>query len=140
MTLTPMIRTMTSAELEDKLYWYRATVTRITDGDTVWLTMDQGFRGSQNEDIRLFGIDTPETRGPNAKTEREAGLRATARVTELIPVGSSVWINTKKTRRGDKKGKYGRYLGDIFVELEDGVLSNLNDKLVAEGYAEVYLP
>ena len=40
-------------------------------------------------------------------------------------------LETKK----DKKGKYGRYIGEIWLETEDGY-ENINDMLVKNGYAE----
>jgi micrococcal nuclease len=36
----------------------------------------------------------------------------------------------------DKKGKYGRYLGDIWQINEDNSLSNINDLMVSSGFAE----
>jgi len=34
----------------------------------------------------------------------------------------------------DRRGKYGRYLAEIWIE-QDGVWSNVNDALVAAGHA-----
>src|SRR6056297_1830041 len=39
--------------------WYDATVTDVTDGDTIDVTLDSD--GTEYE-IRVLGIDTPETR------------------------------------------------------------------------------
>ena len=35
----------------------------------------------------------------------------------------------------DKKGKYGRYLGEIFLKQADGSWLNINDELVNKGLA-----
>jgi len=51
--------------------------------------------------------------------------------TDLI-LDKEVYIQTIK----DKKGKYGRYLGDIWLINEDESLSNINDLMVSSGFAE----
>ena len=42
-----------------------------------------------------------------------------------------------KTRR-DKTGKYGRYLGELFIQKDERQWMNINKTLVKEGYAEHY--
>jgi micrococcal nuclease len=44
-------------------------------------------------------------------------------------LGKVVTIKTSK----DKKGKYGRWLGEVFMEEE-----NINQWLITEGYAKEY--
>ena len=61
----------------------------------------------KNQKIRLYGIDTPELRGE----EKEAGLEAKAALMKWLPIGSEFELKTWK----DSKGKYGRWLGTIFV-------------------------
>jgi micrococcal nuclease len=46
-------------------------------------------------------------------------------------LGKEVILETIK----DKQGKYGRYLAEIWLE-EDGAIVNINDELVAKGFAE----
>lgn len=36
----------------------------------------------------------------------------------------------------DKKGKYGRFLGEIWLTNDDGTISNVNDLMVSSGFAE----
>ena len=47
------------------MYEYRCEITRVVDGDTIDATVDLGWdtwiRGSGGR-IRLYGIDTPESR------------------------------------------------------------------------------
>lgn len=43
---------------------YRAQVQRFIDGDTLVLTLDQGFSGRQEEAIRLVGVSAPELDEP----------------------------------------------------------------------------
>ena len=92
------------------------------------VTLDLGFDILYNNRIRLYGINTPESRTRDLE-EKKLGLAAKDRVKELCPVGSSVIIKTTKEGRG----KYGRILGEIFV----GDV-NINQQLVAEGHAVEY--
>ena len=49
------------------MYEYKAKVHRIIDGDTVDVTIDLGFEMTTKQRIRLYGIDTPETRTRDLK-------------------------------------------------------------------------
>lgn len=112
------------------MYEYRAKTVKIVDGDTVDIDIDLGFDvWIRNQRIRLYKVDTPEKRTRN-KTEKKAGLLATEKVTNLIPVGSTIVIKTHK----DGKGKYGRILGELINE--DGV--NVNEYLIKNRYAVAY--
>jgi micrococcal nuclease len=112
------------------MYEYRAKTVKIIDGDTVDIDIDLGFDvWVRNQRIRLYKVDTPEKRTRN-KTEKKAGLLATEKVTNLIPVGSTIVIKTHK----DGKGKYGRILGELINE--DGV--NVNEYLIKNRYAVAY--
>ena len=110
------------------MYEYKATIRRVVDGDTVDVTLDLGFNIMYNSRIRLLGIDTPESRTRDLE-EKKRGLAAKDRVKELCPVGSSVTLKTTK----DGRGKFGRILGEIFV---DDI--NVNQQLVSEGHAVEY--
>jgi len=110
------------------MYEYKATIRRVVDGDTVDVTLDLGFDILYNNRIRLLGIDTPESRTRDLK-EKSLGLAAKDRVKELCPVGSTVILRTTK----DGKGKFGRILGEIFVEEQ-----SVNKLLVEEGHAVEY--
>lgn len=107
------------------MYEYRALVRKVYDGDTITVDIDLGFDMIlRNQKIRLLGINTPEVRGK----ERERGL--ISRDALRTKIGSK-WIIIKTQL--DKKGKYGRWLGTIFIEEE-----NVNEWLIKEGLAEVY--
>ncbi len=110
------------------MYEYKATIRRIVDGDTVDVTLDLGFDILYNNRIRLLGIDAPESRTRDLE-EKALGLAAKDRVKELCPVGSTVILRTTK----DGKGKFGRILGEIFVEEQ-----SVNKLLVEEGHAVEY--
>ena len=45
------------------MYEYRCKIRRVVDGDTVDVDIDLGFgMWIHNELIRLYGVDTPESR------------------------------------------------------------------------------
>jgi len=109
------------------MYVYKAHVTKVYDGDTITVDIDLGFNICvRGEKLRLLGINTPEVRGE----EREQGLISRDWLRELI-LDKDIIIKTER----DKKGKYGRYLGTVFIEV-DGEEKNVNDWLVTEGLAE----
>ena len=107
------------------MYTYNAEVIKVYDGDTITVNIDLGFGIIKSQTkIRLLGIDTPELRGE----EREAGLEAKKALMDLI-MGKTVTIVTEK----DKTGKYGRYLGTIFLDN-----TNINLWMLDHGYAKPY--
>ena len=114
---------------ENKLYHYSAEVTRVVDGDTVDAFVDLGFDMHSKQRVRLYGINTPECRTRDL-VEKKAGLAAKARLKEMLREGKNKCVI--KTRL-DKKGKYGRVLGVLYVDDCD-----LNTKLVKEGHAKKY--
>ena len=96
-------------------YIFKAIVSKIVDGDTMYVTdISLGFgqynRGDTGGGIclRLNGIDTPESRTRNLE-EKKYGLAAKEFVKAFSPVGTEVTLRTYK------KGKYGRWLADIKV-------------------------
>jgi micrococcal nuclease len=109
------------------LYVYKALITKVYDGDTVTADIDLGmgiwFRGQK---IRLEGIDAPEVRGE----EREYGLISRDWLRDKV-LNKEVIIRTTK----DKKGKYGRWIGEIWTNNE-GMYENINALLVSLGMAE----
>ena len=58
------------------MYEYNCTIRRVVDGDTVDVDIDLGFGiWVHNERVRLYGIDTPESRTRDLE-EKKAGLFA----------------------------------------------------------------
>ena len=109
------------------MYEYRAFVRKVYDGDTITCDIDLGFNMiMRNQKLRLVSINTPEVRGES----RPEGLKVRDIVRSRI---SNKWV-TIKTHR-DKKGKYGRWLAEIY---EAGVEESLNQWLLKEGYAKEY--
>jgi endonuclease YncB( thermonuclease family) len=104
-------------------------VTKIVDGDTIDVLLDMGFDIKYKSRVRLFGIDTPESRTRN-KEEKVRGLLSKAYLKDAIKKAKKLTI---KTHKGSETGKFGRILGEVFA---DGI--NLNLKMCTEGYAVQY--
>lgn len=107
------------------MYEYRAFVRKIYDGDTITVDIDLGFDVVlKDQKIRLVRINAPEVRGK----ERPEGLKSRDALRSKI---GNKWVKIKTQK--DKKGKYGRWLGEIW--LEDLCV---NDWLLKEGHASLY--
>ncbi|MBC8400051.1 MAG: thermonuclease family protein [Candidatus Marinimicrobia bacterium] len=108
------------------LYYYRARVKSVYDGDTCTVDIDLGLRvWLKGEKLRLYGINAPELRG----SERPEGLKSRDYLRSLID-GQDVLIETYR----DKRGKYGRYLAVIYIDRQ-GAWLNVNEELVKKGFA-----
>jgi len=117
------------------MYEYRATLRRIVDGDTVDVDIDCGFDiVLSNQRIRLYGIDTPESRTRDLE-EKKCGKLAAKYIEDHIKVSSSFTLRT----RLDGKGKYGRILGELvcFIPEFDREMS-LNDAMITKKLAVKY--
>ena len=111
------------------MYEYSCKVTRVVDGDTCDCLIDCGFNFLHKCRVRLYGIDTPESRTRN-KDEKVRGKMAAAFLKDAIKNGDKVVIQTKLK---DSRGKFGRVLGEIIV---DGV--NINQAMVENYHAAAY--
>ena len=88
------------------MYEYSCTIRKVVDGDTVDVDIDLGFGiWMKKQRIRLFGMDTPESRTRDLE-EKKYGLLAKQKMEEWLPVGSRQTLVTVK----DKAGKFGRIL------------------------------
>ena len=117
------------------MYEYRATLLKIVDGDTVDVDIDLGFGVVlSNQRIRLYGIDTPESRTRDLE-EKKCGKLAAKYIEDHIKVSSSFTLRS----RLDGKGKYGRILGELicFVPEFDREMS-LNDAMITKKLAVAY--
>ena len=104
-------------------------VTKIVDGDTIDVMLDLGFDIKYKSRVRLFGIDTPESRTRD-KVEKKYGLLSKKFLQEQIKKSKKVTI---KTYKGDETGKFGRILGDVWI---DG--KSVNQTMCDKGYAVPY--
>ena len=93
-----------------------AKVIKIIDGDSIVV-----HAGTENIEIRLWGIDTPEYRQPFSK--------AAKKLSKKLLQGQTVDLQVKDI------DKYGRVVA--MVNLANG--ENVNGILVKRGYAWVYI-
>ena len=109
------------------MYRYNAKLIRVIDGDTVDAMIDLGFETWVKKRIRLYGINTPETRTKDLQ-EKKAGIAAMERLQELMSDCRGSFI-----LESHGVGKYGRCLGTLFINNID-----INMLLLSEGLAEEY--
>ena len=118
------------------MYEYKIkSVDHLVDGDTFDCTLDLGFNISHKIRVRMYGINTPESRTRDLE-EKARGLESKKRLTELLEQHEGNLI-----LQTNKKGKYGRYLGTIFADQNAGdgqEQTNINRQLIEEGYAVEY--
>ena len=127
------------------MYEYQVkSIDHIVDGDTFDCTLDLGFNISHKIRVRMYGINTPESRTRDLE-EKKRGLASKQRLTQLLNVGTNSDVNLILQTK--EKGKYGRYLGIILRERsasstdshwEDEERLNINERLVTEGFAVEY--
>jgi micrococcal nuclease len=116
-------------------FWYGATVLRVVDGDTVDLMIDLGFNIHHKIRVRLYGVNTPETRTKDL-AEKQIGLSAKKFTEDWISKHKWVYVNTIP----DKNDKYGRVLARIFSseDIDDVKTACLNLDIIESGYAREY--
>lgn len=115
------------------MYEYNCKIRRVVDGDTVDVDIDLGFGVVYaNQRIRLYGIDTPESRTRDPY-EKFFGKMAAKFLEEKL--GEQCVIRTRK----DGKGKYGRVLGQFLVydDVTDSQ-KTVNDIMIRDHLAVAY--
>jgi micrococcal nuclease len=108
-----------------KYHGRQFTVIKVIDGDTIDIDIPDG--NYNHTRIRLWGIDTPETKDPRTGPMyfgKEASDFATK-----IALGKQVTIYLEKEK--NSRDKYHRLLA--YIQLPDGTF--LNEVLLSEGYA-----
>ena len=108
---------------------YQCELIRVLDGDTIDCYIDLGFNLKVKKRVRYMGIDTWESRTRD-KNEKVKGLAAKARNKELLESGTFKIVS-------HGTGKFGRVLGEVFVETDSG-LQSVNQILIDEGHAYEY--
>lgn len=110
------------------MYKYKVEVTRVVDGDTVDVDIDLGFGMCyKKQRVRLMGIDTPESRTRDLE-EKFYGKQSKKFL-------SSVLEGKVVTLLSHDKGKFGRIIGELFVEGND---MSVNQLMIRENHAVPY--
>lgn len=113
----------------------RATVTRVVDGDTIEVRITARVEGpgagqarvGGSYDVRLIGMDTPESVKPGSPVEC-FGREASA-ATEALVEDQAVTL----VKDVEETDSYGRLLRYVYVGQE-----MIDARLVANGYAQAY--
>ena len=103
-----------------------ARVARVIDGDTLEIEIPDHLHRRPVTQVRLWGVDCPETAGRNHPAEPFAGEARD--LTQSLTAGGPVTLTLEPHRA---RGSFGRLLAH--VELADG--SSLNEALLAAGLA-----
>jgi micrococcal nuclease len=100
-------------------YVYRASCTRVVDGDTFVLALDLGFRVGVEIHGRLHGVDAPELPTPEGKAAKGFAMA-------VLPPSAPLIVRSYRDEQS-----FARWVVDVW--LLDGAL--LADVLVAAGHA-----
>jgi micrococcal nuclease len=98
------------------MYEYRATVSRVVDGDTVDLIVDLGFNIKIKIRGRLEGVDTPERGHPDWSHATDV-CKDLLKKAQASNDSEYLIVTTTKT------GKYGRWIVQI-----EGVTDELSKR------------
>jgi micrococcal nuclease len=113
------------------MYTYKAKLVRVINGDTLDIEIDLGFDIVIRQRLKLYGIDTPDSKSPDLEIKQK-GLDVKQR---LIDVLTKEFIVTTIL---NKRGKYGRILGKVYIVDEKDNKVCINELLVDEGHAARY--
>ncbi len=113
------------------MYEYRCEVVKIIDGDTIRVDVDLGFGiWSRNETVRLYGIDTPESRTRDLE-EKKYGLSAKQFLTNMLDDSGGIKL------KSHGKGKFGRILGELW-RTTNYADKSINEYMVEKHHAAPY--
>ena len=108
---------------------YECELIKVVDGDTIDCWIDLGFKTKLKKRVRYMGLDTWESRTRDLE-EKKKGLEAKAYTLEMLSRNDG-----KFKVKSHGVGKYGRLLGEIFIEGEE---KSLNELLIENGHAYQY--
>lgn len=100
-------------------------VVKVVDGDTIKLMID-----GEKKNVRLIGIDTPESVHPDQEKNVPEGKLASDHTKELVG-DNDLYIEYGT----EPQDHYGRPL--CYVYLPDGTM--LNEQILKDGYAKVLI-
>lgn len=94
---------------------YPAQFERIVDGDTLILTVDNGFRNRESHSFRLLDVNTPEIFTKDA-VEKEKGYEAMSHTFGWIQTHQACSDNNWQLTIVTQKDKqtFNRYIADVF--------------------------
>jgi len=117
------------------LWRFRARLVSVTDGDTIVVLSDTGYRGRQEVALRIFGIDAPKMSTPEGK------MAAHWLASTLLwgRYGFSPWLLRVKTIQREtvvtEVTSFERWVSRVWVVGEGGRLVDVAEALVKAGHA-----
>ena len=121
------------------MYEYKAIISKVVDGDTIDATIDLGFKTWKKIQVRMEGINTPESRTRDLE-EKKKGLAAKARLQEILDYNSNECV-----LKVSGVGKFGRAIASVYVDTLSPASDkssmteiNVNKQLIEEGHAVAY--
>jgi micrococcal nuclease len=117
---------------------YTCRIVRIIDGDTIVVDIDLGYGlWQRDQPLRLRGIDAAEANDPDPR------LRALAKyqrewLAAKLEVGTVYSYSSYKTKAGDERDKYGRFVAS-FSELESYPAVSYNGKISRDRLAGLHV-
>ena len=122
-----------NGDISGKTKLVEVTVTKVTDGDTIWVEYE-----NYKKKVRLIGIDCPESVAYDADRNTKEGAKASDYTKSLIKKGDTVYLQTDVS----DVDKYDRYLRYVWLEEPEDVNDEseirakmLNAIILLNGYA-----
>lgn len=115
------------------MYQYKAKMVYVVDGDTFDLVVQLGFFITHMIRVRLKDIDTAEIYRPENGSELEHGQEARDFIRGLVEQNPDVIITTYK----EKASTFGRFVADVQIHDERGVVKDLKSLLQERGFAKL---
>lgn len=110
------------------MYQYNVKISKVVDGDTVDVDIDLGFSTIlKKQRVRMMGIDTPESRTRDL-VEKKFGKAAKAHLKKILQAEQITLVS-------HDKGKFGRILGELFVNGEE---ISVNQRMINDHHAVPY--
>jgi len=112
------------------LFKYKGVVKKHKDGDTFILQADLGFKIFHDVNVRFARIDAPNDKSLDPVI-KVAGEEATQYVNDLLQIGLTLWIDSKKY------DKYGRSVSEVYFDLKGkaDMTKAISDIIVEAGHA-----
>ncbi len=127
--------------MENVVYYYKAKVNRVIDGDTIDIMIDLGFGIFKSVHARLWGINAPEISKPKDQEEYLKGLQTKIYLEDWMKQNASDGLIVIRSHNGKalKQEKYGRWLVEVYPINFTNETQSLNDLLIKEGLVKEYM-
>lgn len=131
------------------LWFYRARCLRVTDGDTFRLAVDAGFGVRVEIDLRLAGVDAPETETVAGQLARSAAMDLLAEhdadpQSSCTPLGErDRWplrATTLRRASGAAVRSFERWVGTLTIVPSEGEPIDVAAWLVGAGHLRAVVP